>query len=174
MKSHIAFCCRVTTAVFAIAGFSGCATTDSVKSKAPVMAEVLAASQPSDWRALDPENTLYLELATGRVVIELAPEFAPRHVANVKALAREHYYDGLAIIRAQDNYVVQWGDPNAEKPELARKIHKAQRTLPAEFDRPIHPAKGDGENGGKNVFFTRLPDGDVYADRTFSSTPGSQ
>ena len=101
---------------------------ENAKPKAPTMAEVLAGSKPADWRPLDPENTLYLELAAGRVVIELAPAFAPRHVANVKALAREHYYDGLAIIRVQDNYVVQWADPNAEKPELARKIQHAQRT----------------------------------------------
>jgi peptidylprolyl isomerase len=117
------------------------------------MAEVLAASKASDWRPLDPENTLYLELASGRVVIELAPVFAPRHVANVKALAREKYYDGLAILRAQDNYVVQWGDPDAEKPESARKIKQAQKTLPPEFDRPLD----------RTLPFTRLPDGDVYA-----------
>lgn len=123
------------------------------KPKAPTMAEVLAASQASDWRALDPENTLYLELAGGRVVIELAPDFAPRHVANVKALARERYYDGLAIVRVQDNYVVQWADPDAEKPELARKVRHAQKTLPAEFERTLDP----------KIPFTRLPDGDVYA-----------
>jgi peptidylprolyl isomerase len=117
------------------------------------MAEVLAASKPADWRPMDPENTLYLELAAGRVVIELTPAFAPRHVANVKALAREHYYDGLAIIRVQDNYVVQWADPNAEKPELARKIQPAQRRLAPEFDRPLD----------KQIPFTRLPDADVYA-----------
>ncbi|HWV99798.1 MAG TPA: peptidylprolyl isomerase [Candidatus Acidoferrum sp.] len=123
------------------------------KTKGPTMAAVLAASKHGDWRGLDPENTIYVELASGRVVIELAPVFAPRHVANVKALAREHYYDGLAIIRVQDNYVVQRGDPDAEKPESARKIQHAQRTLPAEFERPID----------SNVPFTRLPDGDVYA-----------
>ncbi len=124
------------------------------KRSGPVMADLLAASQPGDWRSLDPENTLYLELTTGRVVIELAPAFAPKHVANVKALAREHYYDGLAIVRVQDNYVVQWGDPNAEKPELARKIQHAQRTLPAEFERVLD----------SKLPFTRLPDGDVYAE----------
>jgi peptidylprolyl isomerase len=117
------------------------------------MAAVLAATQPGDWRSLDPENTLYVDLASGRVVIELAPAFAPRHVTNVKALAREHYYDGLAIVRVQDNYVVQWADPNAEKPELARKIQRAQRTLPAEFECPLDP----------KLPFTPLPDGDVYA-----------
>src|SRR6266704_1201729 len=96
--------------------------------KPKTMAEILAASKPSDWRALDPENTLYVELASGRVVIELAPSFAPAHVANVKALARENYFDGLAVLRAQDNYVVQWGDPDAEKPALARKLQHARRT----------------------------------------------
>ncbi len=117
------------------------------------MAGILAKTQPGDWRPLDPENTLYLELTNGRVVIELAPRFAPRHVANVKALAREHYFDGLAILRVQDNYVVQWGDPDAETPGKARAIRGASRTLPPEFDRPIDPS----------LPFTRLPDGDVYA-----------
>lgn len=126
---------------------------DKSASKGPIVAEVLAAAQSSDWRSLDPENTLYLELASGRVVIELCPTFAPKHVANVKALAREHYFDGLAILRAQDNYVVQWGDPNVENPTLARKPKLAQKTLPPEFDRSVDP----------KLPFTRLPDGDVYA-----------
>jgi peptidylprolyl isomerase len=126
---------------------------DQAKPKGPTMAEVLSESKPGDWRPLDPENTLYMELPGGRVVIELAPDFAPKHVANVKALVRENYYDGLAVLRAQDNYVVQWGDPDAEKPELARKIQQARKTLPAEFDRPLDT----------KLPFTRLPDGDVYA-----------
>src|SRR5207249_1529494 len=100
------------------------ATAAVTPGKKPLtMAEVLASSKPGDWRALDPENTLYLELPGGRVVIELAPAFAPQHVANVKTIAREHYYDVVAIVRAQDNYVVQLADPDAEKPALARKIH---------------------------------------------------
>ncbi|HEV8544488.1 MAG TPA: peptidylprolyl isomerase [Verrucomicrobiae bacterium] len=117
------------------------------------MPEILANSKGSDWRPLDPENTLYVELGGGRVVIELVPGFAPQHVSNVKALAREHYYDGLAIVRCQDNYVVQLADPNAEKPESARKVKNAQRTLPAEFER----------NLDRKLPFTGLPDGDVYA-----------
>ncbi|HQF98991.1 MAG TPA: peptidylprolyl isomerase, partial [Candidatus Aminicenantes bacterium] len=121
--------------------------------KAPTAAEVLAAAKAEDWRPLDPENTLYLELDGGRVVIELAPLFAPEHAANVKALAREKYFDGLSIVRVQDNYVVQWGDPNADNPEKARKILRARATLPAEFDRPW----SDG------ISFAPLPDGDVYA-----------
>lgn len=128
-------------------------SAEAAKAKPPSMAEILAGSKPGDWRPLPPENTLYVELPTGRVVIELAPDFAPRHVANVKALAREHYYDGLAIVRCQDNYVVQLADPEAEKPALARKIHTGSRTLPPEFERVLDP----------KLPFTRLPDGDVYA-----------
>jgi peptidylprolyl isomerase len=82
----------------------------------PTMAELLAASSPQDWRQPDAENTLYLDLAAGRVVIELAARVAPRHVANIKALARAHYFDGLAIVRVQDNYVVQWADPDHHRP----------------------------------------------------------
>src|SRR5437016_5216276 len=120
---------------------------------APTMAQVLSDSKSSDWRPLDPENTLYLDLATGRVVIELTADFATQHVANVKALAREHYFDGLAIIRTQDNYVVQWGDPEADQPALKRKLKQAKATLPAEFDRPIDP----------RIPFIKLPDRDGYA-----------
>jgi len=123
------------------------------RTAARTTSEVMAAAQPSEWRRLDPENTLYLELATGRVVFELAPEFAPNHVANIKALAREKYFDGLAILRSQDNYVVQWGDPDGEDAAQRRPIAHAARTLPAEFHRAIDSA----------LPFTPLPDGDVYA-----------
>jgi len=126
---------------------------DITNTNFPTMAEILAKSKPSDWRTLEPENTIYLELTNGRVVIELAPDFAPQHVVNVKALAREKYFDGLTILRAQDNYVVQWGDPNAEKPELKRKIKTARATLAAEFDRMID----------KDVPFARLQEQDGYA-----------
>jgi peptidylprolyl isomerase len=108
--------------------------------------EVLAASKASDWRALDPEHTLYMELATGRVVIELAPGFAPRHVANIEKFTRAHWYDGLAITRVQDDFVAQWGDPLSSRPEVG------ERRLPAEFTR-----------AAAAVPFVRLKDPDTYA-----------
>ena len=119
----------------------------------PSMVELLESSQPSDWRPLAAENTLYLELASGRVVIELAPDFAPSHVANIHALAREKYWDGLAATRVNDNYVVQFADPHAEDPAKRRAIKQAKETLPAEFERSIDP----------QMPFTALPGGDGYA-----------
>jgi peptidylprolyl isomerase len=114
----------------------------------PTMADVLSASRPSDWRPLDPDNTLYVELATGRVVIELAPAFAPLHVANIKTLAHAKYFDALSILRVQENYVAQWGDPDNRHP-----IPAGVGKLAPEFDSPLPP----------HGAFTRLPDGDVYA-----------
>ena len=106
----------------------------SLAASAPVhgktMAEVLAASKPSDWRPLDPANTLYVEWDAGRVIIELAPEFSPRLIANVKTLVREKYFDGLSFIRSQDNYVIQWGDP-----ETKRSLGSAKKTVAPEFSR---------------------------------------
>lgn len=104
------------------------------------------------WRKVEPKNTLYLELPQGRVIIELASDFAPAHIKNIKALAKEKYWDGLAILRVQDNYVVQWGDPYAEKPER-KKIKSAKLTLPPEFDQSLD----------ERIPFAPLPDSDTYA-----------
>jgi len=118
----------------------------------PSVGDILKRSQPGDWRPLDPDNTLYLELPSGRVVIEMAPSFAPNHVRNIKALAREHYFDGLAILRSQDNFVVQWGDQNEDN-DKARQVKAAQKSLAAEFTVPL---KNDSH-------FTRMPDRDGFA-----------
>ena len=67
--------------------------------------QILAASPAADWRQVDPENTLYLDLPGGRVIIELAPAFAPNHVANIKRLVRQGYFDGLAIVPRLDQQI---------------------------------------------------------------------
>ena len=108
-------------------------TLPVVAAAAVSLAELLQGSPAADWRPIEAENTLYVELPAGRVVIELAPAYAPQNVAAVKKLVREGYFDGAAIIRSQDNYVVQWArgedDPRAKamagrtvKPEFARAM----------------------------------------------------
>lgn len=80
-------------------------------------ADILAATTPADWRPVAPDNLLIITLADGgRVLIELAPAFAPRHVASIRALAKAGWWDGLAVVRVQDDYVAQWGDPTERKP----------------------------------------------------------
>lgn len=113
------------------------------------LAELLKASPVSDWRALDPENVMVVEIPAGRVTIELAPDYAPMNVAAVRALVREGYFDGSFITRSQDNYVVQWARP--ENNERAKAM--ATKTLKAEFVRPID----------SKLRFTRLAYPDTYA-----------
>ncbi len=137
---------RGIVALAALLAAAGAASADGAAPR--TMADVLSATTPSDWRAPDPENTLYVELAAGRVVIELAPRFAPEHAANILRLVRQGYFDGLAIIRAQDNYVVQWGDADGQRP-----LGEARKTLPPEFTLPLAPS----------LPFVRLPDPDGYA-----------
>jgi peptidylprolyl isomerase len=136
--------------IFALAALAvahGAAAQTAPRDAATVLAEAPAA----DWRPLDPERTLYLDLPAGRVIIELDPAFAPLHAANLATLVRAHYFDGLWIERAQDNYVVQWGDPDAK-----RSLGAAKPALPPEFSRPITPAD----------HFVPLPDPDSYAPHT--------
>jgi peptidylprolyl isomerase len=156
---------KQTTLALALAGLLSCAfaVTPKVANKPPAKKtaqEILAGSPASDWRGLDPENTLLMELASGQVIIELAPRFAPAHAANVRALARGGYWDGLAILRVQDNFVTQWGDPDGEDATKAKPLPTgAQAKLPAEFSVPL-------DKIGKDAGFAKLPDVEGWAPRT--------
>lgn len=123
----------------------------SDREKPPTTAQVLESATPSDWRQPDPANTLYLELAQGRVIIELAPRFAPLHVANIKQLVAEKFFDGLAVVRLQDNFVAQWGDADKTRP-----TENALRKLPDE----------SVIAWGKGLPLVKLPDPDGYARET--------
>lgn len=110
-------------------------------------AEAMAAATNSDWRDVDPNNIIYMELGSGRVIMELAPGFAPNHVDNLRRLAQEHYFDGGAIVRSQENYVAQWSGGE---------------------DKPLGTAKPNLDPEWEMDWDTRLPflelkDGDVYA-----------
>ena len=60
---------------------------------------------------MDKENTLYLDLDYGRVVIEMLPDVAPKHVARIKQLVRQGFYDGIKFHRVIDGFMAQTGDP---------------------------------------------------------------
>lgn len=126
----------------------------------PSAADIIATSPAAAWREVDPDNLLIMTLPQGEAYIELAPRFAPRHVDNIRALARGGYWDGLAILRVQDNYVTQWGDPDADDDETGVKGKArpfpagATAHLPAEFDVPL-----------KGLPLTVLPDPDGWAPR---------
>ena len=141
-------------ASFALIVLAGCAASPPADlPRSQPLSELLASSPASDWRRLDPANTLYMELPAGRVVIELAPAFAPNTVANIRTLVRAGYFDGLAVIRSHDNYVAQWGDPDEDKP---KPIGNAAAKIVPEFTRAF----------GAELGFVPLPDPDTYAEQT--------
>ena len=97
-------------------------------------AEIVAAAPADAWRPVAPDNLLLMDLAGGaHVAIELAPDFAPIHVANIRTLVRAGWFDGTAVVRVQDNYVVQWAGSSESKPLPTGVVAHP----PAEYDRPL-------------------------------------
>ena len=101
----------------------------------------------------DPENTLFLDLKDGRVVIELRPDLAPTHVARIKELARQRFYDGIVFHRVIDGFMAQTGDPTGTG------TGGSGRRLPAEFTREpflrgtVGMARAQNPNSGDSQFF---------------------
>ena len=89
-----------------------------------------ASAQAAQVR--DPENTLYLQLKDGRVVIELRPDLAPNHVARIKQLTREGFYDGVKFHRVIEGFMAQTGDPTgtgkggSKLPDLKAEFNNAK------------------------------------------------
>jgi peptidylprolyl isomerase len=103
-------------------------------SKPKTPSEIVAEAPASAWRDIAADDLLVMDLRNGaQVVIQLAPQFAPVHVANIRALAKGGWWSGSAIYRVQDNYVVQWGNNESTKPLPAGVIAKP----PAEYHRPL-------------------------------------
>jgi peptidylprolyl isomerase len=100
--------------------------------------DVVASSPASAWKMIRPEDLLVMDLANGgRVIVQLAPAFAPVHVANIQALARGGYWTGASVYRVQDNYVAQWGQNASDKPWPAGVTPKPQ----AEYTRSLKGLK---------------------------------
>jgi peptidylprolyl isomerase len=111
--------------------------------------DVVAQSPAAAWKAVPADDLMVLDLVNGgRVVIQLAPAFAPVHVANIKALSRGGYWNGATIYRVQDNYVAQWGLNESDKPWPKGVTAKP----PAEYTRPL-----------KGLRITPLGSADPYA-----------
>lgn len=116
------------------AGSAGALWRPAPVAGAPDPNQVVQSAPAEAWRPVDPADLLVIELKEGgRVVIELAPAFAPVHVANVRAFARAGWWNGAGVYRVQDNYVAQWGNGDA-KTELPAGV---VRRPPAEYFRDL-------------------------------------
>jgi peptidylprolyl isomerase len=108
--------------------------------------------------AMDKENTLYIDLKDGRVVIEMRPDLAPNHVAQIKKLAREGKYDGIVFHRVIEGFMAQTGDPTGTG------SGGMGETLKAEFSREPHSrgavsmARTNDPNSARSQFFIVFKD----------------
>jgi len=138
----------------------------------------------------DPENTLVMELANGKVIIELLPDVAPKHVARIKELTRQGFYDGLTFHRVIDGFMAQTGDPDGDG------TGGSGQNLPAEFSnvpfergtlgmaRTSNPNSGDSQFfimfdaaphlNGQYTVWGRVVDGMDAVDRIKKADPGSR
>ncbi len=119
---RIAFAAALIAATSATAATP--ATAQEEAAAAPSPGEIVAEAPAGEWIAIAPEDLLVMTLAPAAdgsartVVIQLMPPpFSQGWVENIRTLARAGWYDGISINRVQDNYVVQWGDPNYDNPE---------------------------------------------------------
>ena len=108
--------------------------------------------------ASDPENTLVLELKDGKVLIELLPDLAPKHVARIKELTRQGFYDGLTFHRVMAGFMAQTGDPDGDG------TGGSGQKLPAEFSREpfvrgtVGMARAQNPDSGDSQFFICFDD----------------
>jgi peptidylprolyl isomerase len=130
---------RFRSLLAALVAVTACRTPQSAWRPTPVRgaaqpAKIVAESQASDWTEIASDDLLVMDFAAGdRVVIQLAPSFAPVHVANIRAYAHTGSWAKAAIYRMQDNYVAQWGnnsDASAVPPGVVKEP-------PPEYDRPL-------------------------------------
>jgi peptidylprolyl isomerase len=119
----------------------------------------MPAAQPAHAQERDLENTLYLDLEGGRVTIEMRPDLAPNHVARIKELAREGFYDGVVFHRVIDGFMAQTGDPTgtgrggSDKPDLAAEFSMENHGRGA-----VSMARAQDPNSANSQFFIVFDD----------------
>jgi peptidylprolyl isomerase len=136
MRAYRVLAKRQGTAMRSLLLLSLLGLTAAAPEKPKTPSDIVASAPESAWQTIPADDLLVIDLKKGgRVVIQLAPEFAPVHVANIRALAKAHWWDKASIYRVQDNYVVQWGKNESSDPLPAGVVAKP----PAEYERQLEP-----------------------------------
>jgi peptidylprolyl isomerase len=121
---------------------------------------LFALASVAQAQAPDPQNTLVIELKTGRVLIKLRPDLAPKHVERAKTLAKQGFYDGIKFHRVIDGFMAQTGDPTGTGSGGSKLPD-----LPAEFTREVYKrgsvgaARTSDPNSANSQFFICFGDG---------------
>ena len=108
--------------------------------------------------AMDKENTLYIDLKDGRVVIEMRPDLAPKHVAQIKKLAREGKYDGVPFHRVIEGFMAQTGDPTGTGSGGMGENLKAEFSKEPHTRGAVSMARTSDPNSARSQFFIMYTD----------------
>ena len=156
---------QIALAPSALAQASAAQAAGKTKPSPLAPSEIVAAAPKADWTAIAPSDLLVMDLAPDakgkprRVVIQLMPPpFSVGWIGNIRTLAKAHWWDGLSINRVQDNYVVQWGDANADDKVKARALPAGLATVPeSQYVSKLRPIrKGNRRPGStKNILQKR-------------------
>ena len=125
-------------------------------------AEIVARAPSSDWQRIAPSDLLIMDLAPDaagkprRVVMQLmSAPFSQGWVSNIRKLVAARWYDGIAVVRVQDNYVVQWGDPDGETPGKAKPLPQGLTVVPESAYVASATGLPKGANGGNDAYAAR-------------------
>lgn len=122
-----------------------------------VLAFFAVSSAVAQNTAIDKENILYIDLKSGRVAIQLRPDLAPNHVARVKKLAREGFYDGIVFHRVIDGFMAQTGDPQGNGTGGSKYADLKAEFSQESFTRgTLGAARGRSPNSANSQFFINL------------------
>lgn len=152
---------RLVFLAFLALGLTACNNAGDVAPKAEAPTTQETSSTDAIKTAAIGENTLYLDLKDGRVVIELLPDLAPKHVEQIKTLTKKGFYDGIVFHRVIEGFMAQTGDPTGTGmggSDLA--------DIPAEFTAEpfkrgvVGMARSQNPNSANSQFFIMFADGD--------------
>jgi peptidylprolyl isomerase len=116
----------------------------------------------------DPENTLKLETTKGDVVIEMRPDLAPNHVARIKELVREGFYDGIVFHRVIDGFMAQTGCPQGTGTGGSGKKLKAEFNAEPHVRGVVSMARAQNPDSGDSQFFIVFDDA-TFLDRQYTA-----
>ena len=120
---------------------------------------IMATAAEDAGAASDPENTLVLELKDGKVLIQMRPDLAPRHVARIKELTREGFYDGLKFHRVIDGFMAQTGDPRGDGTGGSGRNIQAEFSSEPFVRGTVGMARSQSPNSADSQFFIMFDDG---------------
>jgi peptidylprolyl isomerase len=113
----------------------------------------MTASAVNMQPILDPENTLYLDLPDGRVIIQMRPDLAPNHVARIKELVRQKFYDGLPFHRVIPGFMAQTGDPRGDGTGGSGKQLRAEFSKAPHVRGTVSMARASSPDSADSQFF---------------------